>query len=168
MGIGTGIGAATGIAGIALQGYQTAQVNKQLPEQEELLKLQKKLTQYQLKQYEEQEKADKHKQEIEMFKTPANIGANIGMATRAMTQNANVQRSISNANLLSNSGLGAIQRGNIIGTGAPVAIRNPGYTPYSSTESLSLLDRGPRMNLTGSTTTLGSLNRGSRGGSVQV
>jgi hypothetical protein len=69
LGIGTGIGAATGIAGIALQGYQTAQVNKQLPEQEELLKLQKKLTEYQLKQYEEQEKADKHKQEINMFKT---------------------------------------------------------------------------------------------------
>ena len=46
LGIGTGVGAATGIAGVAIQEVQQAQLNAQLPEQEELLKLQKKVTQH--------------------------------------------------------------------------------------------------------------------------
>ena len=42
-----------------------------------------------------------------------------------------MQRSISNANLLSNTGLGPIQRGNIVGTGVPIA-RTPSLHSASS------------------------------------
>jgi hypothetical protein len=114
LGIGTGVGAATGIAGVAIQGVQQAQLNAQLPKQEELLKLQKKVTQHQIGQYEEQEKADKKAKEMAAFKTPLNIGNAGGMTTRSMAQSANLQRSISNANLIGNTPLGPIQRGNIL------------------------------------------------------
>jgi hypothetical protein len=160
--VGTAVGCATGIAGVSLQGYQVAQANQQLPEQEEFLKLQKKIAQHQLRQYEDQEKAEKQQQrEQNMYKTPTNIVT--GMTTRSMAQGANLQHGISNASLISNTSLGPIQRGNITGTAVPLA-RNQLLSPYASSESIPMIDRRLQLNLTGSTTTL---NSGSRAGSIR-
>ena len=157
LGVTTALGAATGVASVGIQAYQQAQVNKQIEEQEEIARLQKRLTRHQLKQFEEQDKAEK---EMNLFKTPMNIG----VTTRSMAQGANLQRSISNANLLSNTGLGPILRGNIVESGVPV-MRNPmNLTLQSSTESLDLFNRsatprlispyGSRQSLFGSTESL--------------
>ena len=103
-----------------------------MEEQEEIAKLQKRLTRYQLKQFEEQEKAEK---EMNLFRSPTTVQA--GMTTRYMAAGANLKRSISNATLLSNTGLGPIQRGNIVGTGVPIA-RTPSLHSASS-RSLDLM-----------------------------
>ena len=103
LGITGAVGAATGVAGLALQGVQQGQLTKQLTEQEELSKLQKKLGEYQLKQYEE------------MYNAPK-----IPMTTRSMTAAQTVQRNLNVANTITNTGLGTIQRGNIINTTAQV------------------------------------------------
>ena len=144
VGVTTGVGVATGFASVGLQAYQQAQANKQVEEQEEILKLQKRLTLYQLKQFEEQEKVEK---ENDMFKTPTNIRMS-AMTTRSMAQAANMQRSISNSNLLSNTGLGPIQRGNIVGSGAPI-YRAPTHASLASSSassagSLDLFRADPR------------------------
>ena len=113
-------------------------MTRQIEEQEEIAKLQKKLTQHQLRQFEEQEKADT---EMNVYRSPTNIGMRAGMTTRSITHGANMQRNIANANLVTNTGLGPIQRGNIVGTGVPV-VRNPMHlTQHSSNESLDLYNR---------------------------
>ena len=52
--ISAAVGAATGVAGLGLQGAQHAQLVRQIADQEELIKIQKKLSLYQLKQYEKE------------------------------------------------------------------------------------------------------------------
>ena len=127
----------TGITRLVLLARQQAQADKQLAEQEELSKLQKKLAQEQLKQYETQEK------EMNLFKAPS-----VGMTTRSMVAGPGMgmARSISNANLFNNIELGNMQRGSIRGFSSAT----------SSTESLNLLNRQGPMTSFGSTTTLGS------------
>jgi hypothetical protein len=91
LGITTAAGVVTGIAGLGLQGASYSQATKQIEDQEEIIKLQKKLAEYQLKQYQDQEKEMNN-----IFKTPTNIGG--GMMTRSMSHANNLQRTISNAN----------------------------------------------------------------------
>ena len=126
MGITGGIGAAVGVAGLGLQGAQHAQYTKQLEEQAEVTELQKKLAKYQLKQYEDQEReVAKEAAERQLYSkllnttnmrgvTPSASSSNMGMMTRSMTASANLQRNIKKANQMTNTGLGAIQRGAIL------------------------------------------------------
>ena len=141
------IGAATAVTSVSLQGYQQSQLNKQLAEQEEIVDLQKKLTQHQLKQFETQEKVEEDNKESNMFRSPTSIsGLRTGMTTRSMTQTANIQRNMVNTNQLNNIGLGPIRRGNIVGSGVPVVRRSPIVdanlnSSMSSNESFNLFDR---------------------------
>jgi hypothetical protein len=132
------VGAATGIASVSLQAEQQNQLNEQLPQQEEFLKIQKKLAEHQLKQFEDQEKVVEVKAPVEImskFNMPTTVPTR-GVMTRTMTRNANLQRSISQTNLLSNTGLGPIQRGNIVNNVVPVV-------HAGSRESLPMMDRTP-------------------------
>ena len=179
MGITGAIGAATGVAGLGLQGAQHAQYSKQLAEQEELTKLQKKLSLYQLKQYEDAEKQNAKK---EMYSKPLSISSNLGsgMTTRSMAAAQSFNRNLNAYNTISNSGLGAIQRG--MGSGSALMRRNVdvsmqnlnnSHTPFTSTQSLNqnaqtsftpLSQRvSTQSSLIGSTDTLGGrLNLGPR------
>jgi len=56
LGVGTAAGVATGIAGLGIQGAQQAQLSKQIADQEQITALQMKLAQFQIKQFEDQEK----------------------------------------------------------------------------------------------------------------
>src|SRR5271156_992884 len=66
------VGAATGIASVAIQGEHHKQLQKQLKDNEELVDLQKELDKLQLKQYKKEEK---------MFGKAGNI--NLSMPTRS-------------------------------------------------------------------------------------
>ena len=126
-------------------------MTKQVAEQEELTKLQKKLSEHQLKQFEE---ADKLKKQEEM-NTPMNFGrVRMGMMTRSMRSAANMQRNISVTNTLTNSGLGAIQRGGIVGTGAPIGFANRAL----SSPSLSSVDLGTPSRLVSPMGSMSQLN----------
>ena len=179
MGITGAIGAATGVAGLGLQGAQHAQYTKQLAEQEELTKLQKKLGLYQLKQYEDAERQNAKK---EMYTKPLSISSNLGsgMTTRSMAAAQSFNRNLNAYNTISNSGLGPLQRG--MGSGSALMRRNVdismqnlnnSHTPFTSTQSLNqnaqtsftpLSQRvSTQSSLIGSTDTLGGrLNLGPR------
>ena len=96
--------------------------------------MQKKLSEHQIKQFEEAEKLKKQ----EEMNTPMNFGARTGMMTRSMSGAVNMQRNINVANTLTNSGLGAIQRGGIMGVGAPIGFANRAF----SASSLNSIDLG--------------------------
>ena len=142
-GLGTGLGIASSVASVSIQGVQHQQATKQIEEQEELTKLQKKLGEYQLKQFEELEKEKKMKP----FATPMNLGAKSNMMTRSMTM---AQRGTSTANL---TNMGSLQRG------MPVVNRviNPMFS--GSYDDIDLAHRVPlqRFGAMGSMSSLGSV-----------
>ena len=119
MGISTAIGLGTSIAGISLQVQQNQQQQKLVAEQEELTRLQKRISQHQLKQIEDAEK------ELQNLNNNSNNmrrigGTYTGMTTRSMSTVRNFQQNMNAANVINNTGLGPIQRGGITGTAAPI------------------------------------------------
>ena len=137
IGVAAAVGTAAAVAGVTIQGVQHTQLMKQIKKQEEITKLQKKLTEYQLKQFEESEKSKKVE---EAMNTLMNLNLNagrVGMMTRNMTNALTMQRNITATNTMTNIGLGAIQRGSIVGTATPYV--NPAYRGSSSSgQSLDL------------------------------
>src|SRR2546428_7685225 len=106
-----GLAAATGLAGLGIQGAQHHQYTTQLEEQRELSKIHKKLAEYQLKQIEEAEKKKKldslnnsfgmRGSNIPMTTTPAGGG---GYMLRSITNSANLQRNLNLTNTIANQG----------------------------------------------------------------
>ena len=145
------IAAATGLAGLELQVAQHAQITKQIREQEELAKLQKQLSLFQIKQFEEAER-----EKLSQLDSMRGMAFTGGMTTRSMSNAANMQRNYNMANQLTNTAIGPIQRGAIVGTGAPI-MRGPVVNPQYM-NSMESIDLGIR----------GALQRSMRGsGSVQ-
>ena len=117
-GISAAIGAATGIAGLAIQGTQHAYFLEQFAEQKELARLQKLLSEFQIKQFEDAakekaiaDKANKFNSSIGMrssFPIPTSTSS---MVLRSATNAANFQRNLNVANVINSNNLANIPRG---------------------------------------------------------
>ena len=118
-------------------------MTKQIEEQEELTKLQRKLGEHQLKQFEELEK---EKNKMKPFSTPMNVGTRSNMVTRSMA----AAQSTGTGNLVN---MGSLQRG----MPAVGRVINPMFS--GSYDDIDLAHRVPlqRFGAMGSMSSLGSV-----------
>ena len=107
--------------------------------------MQKQLSLFQIKQFEEAEK-----EKLTQLDSMRGMGATSGMTTRSVTAAANMQCNYNMANQLSNTAIGPIQRGSIVGTGVPVMRAGAGFINPNYSGGIDGLNNIPMQNLSAS------------------